>query len=70
MNTCPNFRIRARAYRQIEVLRIEVVRMTKTTVTLNFVQYNRKYAMTSLPVIMLCTEKRFMVQAQYCSEWS
>ena len=50
-------------------MHIEVVRMT--TVTLNFVQYNQKSSVTTkLPVIMLCTEKGFMVQAQYCSEWS
>ena len=33
------------------------------------VQY-RKQAMNRLPLIMQCTDKGSMVQAQYCSEWT
>ena len=39
--------------------------------SLNFVQYNLMLAvsLTQLPLVMLCSLKGSMVQAQYCSEW-
>ena len=33
-------------------------------------QYSRMWAMTEPPLIILCTDKGSMVQAQYCSEWT
>ena len=32
--------------------------------------FDRMQAMTQHKLIMLCTDKRSMVRAQYCSEWT